>query len=109
MLQEGPEVTTFRSPSGNPNGQTLDRQGRLITCEHSGRRVVRTEIDGTISVLAEFYQEKVKIAPMISWFTPTAVSILVTLPLALAIHRAGRNLVLKGLPDIAAGRTHIIS
>ncbi len=58
MLQEGPEVTTFRSPSGNPNGQTLDRQGRLITCEHSGRRVVRTEIDGTISVLAEFYQEK---------------------------------------------------
>jgi gluconolactonase len=58
MLQEGPEVTTFRSPSGNPNGQTLDRQGRLITCEHSGRRVVRTEIDGTISVLAEAYQGK---------------------------------------------------
>jgi sugar lactone lactonase YvrE len=58
LLQEGPEVTTFRSPSGNPNGQTLDRLGRLLTCEHSGRRVVRTEIDGTITVLAEFYQNK---------------------------------------------------
>jgi sugar lactone lactonase YvrE len=58
LLQEGPEVTTFRSPSGNPNGQTLDRQGRLITCEHSGRRVVRTEIDGTISILTAFYEGK---------------------------------------------------
>ncbi len=58
VLQEGPEVTTFRCPSGNPNGQTLDRQGRLITCEHSGRRVVRTEIDGTVSTLAETYQGK---------------------------------------------------
>ena len=58
MLQEGPEVTTFRSPSGNPNGQTLDRLGRLLTCEHGGRRVVRTEIDGTVAILAEFFQGK---------------------------------------------------
>lgn len=58
LLQEGPEVTTFRSPGGNPNGQTLDRQGRLITCEHSGRRVVRTEVDNTISVLAGIFQGK---------------------------------------------------
>ncbi len=58
MLQEGPEVTTFRSPSGNPNGQTLDRLGRLVTCEHGGRRVVRTEIDGTVVILAEFFQGK---------------------------------------------------
>jgi sugar lactone lactonase YvrE len=58
FLQEGPELTTFRSPGGNPNGQTLDRQGRLLTCEHSGRRVVRTEIDGSVKVLADFYQGK---------------------------------------------------
>ncbi len=58
MLPEGPEVTTFRSPSGNPNGQTLDRLGRLLTCEHGGRRVVRTEIDGTVAILAEFFQGK---------------------------------------------------
>ena len=54
----GPEITTFRSPSGNANGLTLDRSGRLIACEHSGRRVTRTEIDGSISVIAERYDGK---------------------------------------------------
>jgi len=56
MRSEGPEVTTFRSPSGNSNGLTLDRSGRLIACEHSTRRVTRTEVDGSISVLAERYE-----------------------------------------------------
>ena len=55
MRSEGPEVTTFRSPSGNSNGLTLDKSGRLIACEHSTRRVTRTEVDGTVSVLAERY------------------------------------------------------
>ncbi len=58
MLRHGPEVTTFRSPSGNSNGLTLDRSGRLIACEHSTRRVTRTEVDGTVSVLADRYQGK---------------------------------------------------
>jgi sugar lactone lactonase YvrE len=53
---EGPEVTTFRSPSGNPNGSTLDNNHRLINCEHSGRRVTLTEIDGTVKVLAASYE-----------------------------------------------------
>ncbi len=53
---EGPEVTTFRSPSGNSNGLTRDRRGRLIACEHGTRRVTRTEVDGSISVLADQYQ-----------------------------------------------------
>jgi len=56
MLSNGPEVTTFRSPSGNSNGLTLDRNGRLIACEHSTRRVTRTEMDGSISILADSYQ-----------------------------------------------------
>ena len=56
MCSEGPEVTTFRSPSGNSNGLTLDRSGRLIACEHSTRRVTRTEVDGSVSVLAERYE-----------------------------------------------------
>lgn len=56
MRSEGPEVTTFRSPSGNSNGLTLDRSGRLIACEHSTRRVTRTEVDGSVSVLAERYE-----------------------------------------------------
>ena len=53
MSSEGPEVMTFRSPSGNSNGLTLDRSGRLIACEHSTRRVTRTEVDGSVSVLIE--------------------------------------------------------
>ncbi len=56
MRSDGPEVTTFRSPSGNSNGLTLDKSGRLIACEHSTRRVTRTEVDGTVSVLAERYE-----------------------------------------------------
>ena len=55
LRQEGPEVTTYRSPSGNPNGSTLDNNHRLINCEHGGRRVTLTEIDGTVRVLADRY------------------------------------------------------
>jgi len=43
------EVSVFRSPSNNANGNTVDRQGRLLTCEHSGRRVSRTEHNGRIT------------------------------------------------------------
>jgi gluconolactonase len=46
-------VSVFRKPSGFANGNTRDRQGRLVTCEHGGRRVSRTEYDGTVSVLAD--------------------------------------------------------
>ena len=56
--EEGPEVTTFRHPSGNANGHTLDRQGRLLSCEHSTRRVTRTEPDGTLTVLASSFEGK---------------------------------------------------
>jgi len=56
MRSEGPEITTFRSPSGNSNGLALDKSGRLITCEHSTRRVTRTEVDSSVSVLAERYE-----------------------------------------------------
>jgi gluconolactonase len=52
----GPEVLTYRSPSGNANGLTLDRNGRLIACEHGTRRVTRTELDGSISILADRYE-----------------------------------------------------
>lgn len=56
QLSEGPGVATFRAPSGNSNGLTLDKSRRLIACEHSARRVTRTELDGSIRVLAERYQ-----------------------------------------------------
>lgn len=49
-------VETFRQPSNHSNGNTLDRQGRLVTCEHGARRVSRTEADGTVITLAGRYQ-----------------------------------------------------
>jgi gluconolactonase len=56
-------TTVFRQPSNNSNGNTRDRQGRLITCEHFSRRVTRTEHDGTITVLIDSYQGKRLNAP----------------------------------------------
>ena len=51
-------VSVFRSPSNNSNGNTVDRQGRLITCEHLARRVTRTEHDGSITVIADRFEGK---------------------------------------------------
>jgi len=46
-------VSVFRQPAGYSNGNTVDRLGRLITCEHGNRRVSRTEFDGTVITLAD--------------------------------------------------------
>jgi gluconolactonase len=51
-------TSVFRQPSNNTNGHTVDRQGRLVSCEHLGRRVTRTEFDGTITVLADRWNGK---------------------------------------------------
>jgi gluconolactonase len=51
-------VSMFRQPSNNTNGNTVDHQGRLISCEHLGRRVTRTEHDGSVTILADAYQGK---------------------------------------------------
>jgi gluconolactonase len=51
-------VSVFRQPSENSNGNTVDRQGRLVTCEHRSRSVTRTEYDGSKTVLASHYQGK---------------------------------------------------
>ncbi|HSO48046.1 MAG TPA: SMP-30/gluconolactonase/LRE family protein [Rhizobiaceae bacterium] len=51
-------VSVFRQPANNSNGNTVDRQGRLVTCEHGGRRVSRTEHDGTVITLADRYEGK---------------------------------------------------
>lgn len=58
MLSEGPEITTFRSPSGYSNGLTVDRDRRLIACEQSTRRLTRTEFDSSITEIAARYQGK---------------------------------------------------
>jgi len=57
------EVSVYRTPSNYANGNTRDREGRLITCEHDSRRVTRTEHDGTVTVLMDHYQGKLLNAP----------------------------------------------
>jgi gluconolactonase len=56
--EETGNVSVFRKPSNNGNGNTRDRQGRLVTCEHDTRRVTRTEHDGSITVIADRYDGK---------------------------------------------------
>ncbi|WP_216214854.1 SMP-30/gluconolactonase/LRE family protein [Amycolatopsis aidingensis] len=70
-------VGVFRQPSGYSNGNTVDRQGRMLTCEQGNRRVTRTEHDGSITVLADRFRGKrfnspndlVEAADGAVWFT----------------------------------------
>jgi len=82
--EETGTVSVFRRPSGNANGNTRDRQGRLVTCEHGNRRVTRTEHDGSITVLMDRFEGKRLNSPndvVVSrdgaiWFTDPAFGIL---------------------------------
>ena len=56
--EESGATGVFRKPSNNANGNTRDRQGRIVTCEHLTRRVTRTEYDGRVTVLADSFQGK---------------------------------------------------
>ena len=57
-IEDDGRVTVFRAPSNNSNGNTFDFQGRQISCEHLGRRVVRYELDGSVTVLADTFEGK---------------------------------------------------
>lgn len=57
-LEEDDHVSEFRNPSGHSNGNTFDFQGRQLSCEHLNRRVVRYELDGRMTVVAERYNGK---------------------------------------------------
>ena len=56
--EETGDVTVFRKPSNYANGNTRDRQGRLVTCEHDARRVTRTEYDGSITIILDRFDGK---------------------------------------------------
>jgi gluconolactonase len=56
--EETGAVSVFRKPSNYANGNTRDRQGRLVTCEHDSRRVTRTAYDGTIGVVLDRFDGK---------------------------------------------------
>lgn len=55
LIRDGSRAEVFREPSNNANGNAVDAQGRLVTCEHRTSRVVRREADGAITVLADRY------------------------------------------------------
>jgi len=57
-IEEDGHVTTFHSPAGYSNGNTFDYEGRQLSCEHGGRRVVRYEPNGTVTVIAEKFNGK---------------------------------------------------
>jgi gluconolactonase len=63
LSEDDNHLSVFRKPPMNSNGNTIDREGRLITCEHSGRRVTRTEFDGSITIIADKYNGKKLNAP----------------------------------------------
>ena len=56
--EETGAVSVYRRPSNFANGHTRDRQGRMVSCEHGGRRVTRTEYDGAITVLIDMFEGK---------------------------------------------------
>jgi gluconolactonase len=62
-LEEDEHLSVFREPSNYSNGNTRDREGRLVTCEHDTRRLTRTEHDGTITVLIDSFNGKPLNAP----------------------------------------------
>lgn len=57
-IEDDRRVTVFRSPSGYSNGNTFDFEGRQLSCEHGGRRVVRYESNGTVTVIADKFEGK---------------------------------------------------
>jgi gluconolactonase len=84
--EETGNVTVFRRPANYSNGNTRDKQGRLVTCEHLARRVTRTEHDGRITVLMDRFEGKRLNAPNdvvvhsdgSIWFTDPGYGILKT-------------------------------
>jgi gluconolactonase len=62
-LEDDGHLSVFRAPSNYTNGNTRDREGRLISCEHDTRRVTRTELDGRITVLIDRFEGKPLNAP----------------------------------------------
>ena len=100
-------VSVFRLPSNNSNGNTVDAQGRLVSCEHLARRVTRTEHDGSITVIADSYQGKRLNSPNdvvvksdgSIWFTDPPYGILIDYEGARAESEIGACYVYRVDPD----------
>jgi gluconolactonase len=107
-------TSIFRKPSNFANGHTRDRQGRLVTCEHGGRRVTRTEYDGSITVLMDQFEGKRLNSPNdivvksdgSIWFTDPVFGILTDYEGHIAASEIGQNVYrIDGL----TGQTTIVA
>jgi gluconolactonase len=104
---ENGNTEVFRAPSNHSNGNTVDRQGRLVSCEHGARRVTRTEHDGSITVIADGYQGKrlnspndvVVKADGSIWFTDPPYGILIDYEGGRAAQEQERCYVFRSDPD----------
>ena len=94
-LEDDGHVSVFRLPSNNSNGNTFDFQGRQLSCEHLTRRVVRYELDGSVTVLADSYQGKKLNSPNDVVAHPTAATGSPIRRMAPAV---------EGAPDAPGGR-----
>jgi gluconolactonase len=103
-------VSVFRQPSNNSNGNTVDGEHRLVTCEHSGRRVSRTGHDGSITVIADKFKGKRLNSPNdvvvksdgSVWFTDPPYGILVDYEGGKAQSEIGNNNVYRVDPQTGA-------
>ncbi|MCE3246927.1 MAG: gluconolactonase [Geminicoccaceae bacterium] len=97
-IEDDGHVSTFRMPSNNSNGNTFDFEGRQISCEHLMRRVVRYELDGSVTVLADSFEGKRLNSPNDAvphpdgsiWFTDPPYG----------------SLIYEGAPDVSGGPTN---
>ncbi|MGL3608494.1 SMP-30/gluconolactonase/LRE family protein [Rhizobium sp. G187] len=100
-------VATFEAPSNFANGHTLDREGRVIACEHLTRRVTRREHDGSLTVLVDRFEGKRLNSPndVIAdrqgniWFTDPSYGISTPYEGALAESEIGSRNVYRLSPD----------
>ena len=100
-------VSVFRSPANNSNGNAVDRQGRLVTCEHHARRVTRTEHDGSVTAIADSFEGKRLNSPNdvvvksdgSIWFTDPSYGILIDYEGARAESEIGACHVYRVGPD----------
>ena len=100
-------VSVFRDPSNNSNGHTVDRQGRLVSCEHLTRRVTRTEHDGSITEIVSSFDGKRLNSPndvvvksdSSIWFTDPSYGILMDYEGARAESEIGACHVYRVDPD----------
>src|SRR5438105_6207580 len=112
--EETGRVSVFRKPSNFANGNTRDRQGRLVTCEHGGRQVTRTEYDGSIGVILDRHDGKRLNSPNdvvvksdgSTWFTDPPFGILGNYEGAEAAPELPQNVYRV---DAASGRASVVA